>query len=121
ILRVTSRRVAGEDADLPPQVEAEPPLSASFLSAPRDEEDRGPIIGSWRDVEVTIPPSRESGARNGRILFRWEDGRTKGQSLAWEVVPPIRVSPKHLVLKRSDREAPLSISIRSDGRPFRII
>jgi len=122
VMQIVCRRVAGEGSTLPAHVEAESPLIARFLGEPREQAEADGLVSTVRDVEISLPSSSKPGSHHSTIRFRWTDGTTREELLAWEVVPPVRASPSNLILKRAERGIPQSITLRaSDGRPFRII
>lgn len=120
VMQIICRRVAGEGRILPARVEAESPVTVRFLGEPRERKDSEGITSSSRDVEVSLPPMSQPGSHHGDIRFRWSDGRTQGWGIYWEVVPWLRASPSRLVVKPSEIDVPLKISIRASDRPFRV-
>jgi len=121
VVRITCARVAGEGDTPPTQVAINPPLTARFLGEPREQPESDGVTMIARDVEIALPSSSEIGTRQGTVLFRWPDGRTREQIVLWEVVSPLRASPSRLILRKAERDVSHTVVIRSfDDRPFRI-
>ena len=121
VLRVISRRVAGEGGVLPTEVEADPPLTARFRGEVSKLTGPDLLTTTSREVEIAIPSSRKTGSQQSTIRFKWPDGKTEKQSIFWQVTPWLSAGPSRLVLRPSEGIVPSTVVIRSyDGRLFRV-
>jgi hypothetical protein len=119
-LRVVSRQPAGTPSPLL-RVEAEPPLSAMFLGAPRFWSDAGDIQSTGQDVKVKLPASKNPGRHAGVITIHRCDGAQHEYRVFWSVVAAVSAAPANLILSQAEPDRTHRVQVSSrDGTGFRV-
>ena len=119
--RLTARGKGTQSRGLPDEVSITQPLLVAFKGENSTTADGDGLTESCREVEVTIPPASQAGARAGEIAFRWPDGHVEKHRVSWEVRPRLKVSPSGIVLAATRGRVERKVVVSSDGQPFRVL
>jgi hypothetical protein len=119
--RVTARSQGARGRMLPEDVEATPPLLASYLGTATRSARADGLVESCREVLVKFPADREPGVHRGNLLFRWRGGRSEAHPLSWEVHRLVSVAPAVLALRSRAEPRQQSFLLSSNERPVRIL
>ena len=81
----------------------------------------GGIVESTRILAISFDGNGDAGSRSDSILFTWPDGVQKRHAIGWEIVPPIRSTPRMVLVERKAGKAAYTVVLRSEDRPFRVL
>ena len=119
--RVIGRRKAGEGRRAPTEIVATGSIEVESVMPPSEVESSDGVIENSRVVVVELPGQATSGDKIGSLTFRWPDGSSRVQEVPWSVKPSLQLVPPVLVLKPGSTPIEVSVEVRSDDRPFRVV
>ena len=100
-LEVICRQLGGDGLEAPLSVRASGDFVAQFASDPRSKKN-GDMTEHHLEVSVEIPASDKIGRHEGSVALFWPTGFEYVYPIAWEVNPPVRMTPTAFVFRADE-------------------
>ena len=120
-LTVISRSAGQLGRPAPDRIASSGPITAQFIGSTASETNTDGIDEFRRDIEVNLVAGDGTGLHRGEVRLFWPDGQDLAIPVAWEVIPPVQVSPSGLVLRSRGAGDEYQVVVRATDRPVRIV